>query len=376
VKIKDIETVLLSCPVPEEKTWRLDGRKGVKADMVIVKVHTDEGITGIGEPSPYGGALNLRLTIEQLKQGFTGRDPFDVELLTAPTGSRVESMAMAGINMALWDIMGKAVNKPVYRLLGGAYTNRVRAYASGGINWVWFKHPEVLAEEIRGYLDEGFTAFKIRIGPDKRFLDAIRVARETLGDGMDLMVEGNMRFNTSEQAIAMARRFERYNPFWFEEPIPGNNIEGYVEIRKALPQIPITGGESLCTRFEFKERIDRRAYSIVQPDSNYAGLSEARRIAFMASLEGLPCCPHNWHNAVTTAANLQLVASIPNHMVLEMQRTWHYSCPAFRSEIVVNPSEPKNGYLEVPKEPGLGVELDDRALAKYPFREGPIWVPL
>jgi len=391
MQITDIDTILLSCPVPEEETWRLGGTregsytkgsfqlgsKGVKADTVIVRVHTDEDIAGIGEPSPYAGAVPLRDAIVRLRPHLIGKDPFDVDLLSIPFryGRRVDRLAMAGVNIACWDIMGKATGRPVCLLLGGWHADRIRVYASGGINWEFLRKPEILVNEAMRYLEEGFTAFKFRIGPDRRFVDAIKAVREAVGYEMDLMIEGNMRFRSPAEAIGMARKFERYEPFWFEEPISGNNIEGYVEIRKALPDIPITGGESRGSAAEFKPWIDRPAYDIVQPDCNVTGISEAKRIAYLASLQGLFCCPHNWHNVITTAANLHLVASISNHLVLEMQRTWHWSCPAFRTEIVEEPLEPKRGYLEVPKKPGLGIELNEEAMEKYPFREGPVQVP-
>jgi galactonate dehydratase len=386
MRITDVETILLSRPVSEEETWRLggiggqSGLKGVKADMVILKVHTDEGITGIGEPSPYGGALSLRNTIHTLTPLLVGKDPFDVDRLTAVGRrevGRVESYAWAGVNMALWDVVGKAVGRPVYQLLGGAYTDRVRAYASGGIDWRFVKHPEMLVQEAVGYAEEGFTAMKLRIGPDRRFITAIKAVREAIGYDFDLMIEGNMRFRTPPQAIRYARLFERYEPHWFEEPIPASppNIEGYVELRRALPDIPITGGEGKTSAAQMKPWIDERAYDIVQCDANVTGISELKRIAFLAGLEGLLCCPHNWHNAITTAANLQVVAAIPNHHVLEVQRTHHWSCPAFRTEIVDQPPEPKNGYIEVPQTPGLGITLNEDAFSRYPFREGPIAVP-
>ncbi|RJS91469.1 mandelate racemase/muconate lactonizing enzyme family protein [Candidatus Bathyarchaeota archaeon] len=382
LKIKDVEVILLSCPIPKEKRWKLGGIagqpgwQGVKADMVIIKVHTDEGITGIGEPSPYGGATRLRDAIMRLKPYLIGKDPFDVDLFTLPhRHDRVDALAMAGINIACWDIMGKATGRPICQLLGGRHADRIRVYASGGINWEFVKKPEILVKEAMEYLEQGFTAFKFRIGPDRRFINAIKAVREAVGYEMDLMIEGNMRFSSPAQAIRMAKKFERYEPFWFEEPISGDNMKGYIEIRRALPDIPITGGESRLNCMEFKPWIENRAYDIVQPDCNVTGISEAKRIAFLASLEGLFCCPHNWHNVITTAANLHLVASIPNHLVLEMQQTWHWSCPAFRTEIVKEPLEPKNGYLEVPNKPGLGIELDEKALEKYPFREGPVQIP-
>ncbi len=380
MEIVEIEPVLLSHRIPDDERWKLsgiygDGTQGVKSDMVIMKVHTDEGIVGLGEPSPYGGARDLEAAIERMESSFVGEDPFDVDVLTSRGlggADGVDQYVLAGLNMACWDIMGKAAGEPVSKLLGGRRSDEVRVYASAGINWDYVNDPELIVEEAEGYLDEGFTAFKFRIGPDKRFLTAIERLYEAVGDEMDLIMEGNARFRNPQEAIRMAESFKEYEPYWFEEPIDTTDVEGYREIRRALPDVRITGGESKRSLSAFKEWIDTRAYSIVQPDANVTGISEGRRIAERARLERLPCVPHSWHNAITMAANLHLVASIPNNEILEFQRTWHWSSPAFRTEILEDPIEFDDGHLVVPDGPGLGIELDEDAIEEYPFEEGPV----
>ena len=395
MKIKDIDTILMSYPVPEDRTWRLggslapDGRtylpgeKGVKVDLLIIKVITDDGLVGIGEVRP--GNLAAKAKVEQMKPRFIGLDPFDVDMFTRRRGWGLrwsEGRVLAAVNVACWDIMGKATGRPVCQLLGGAHADRIRAYASGGIDWNFVKNPEIIAKEAEGYLKEGWTAFKFRIPPDDRCLAVIKAAREAVGDEMDLIIEANMRFRTARQAIRMARKFEKYDPLWFEEPVPAftsADVQSYVEIRKALPSIPISGGEGKTSVAEFKPWIDSHAYDIVQPDASYAGISEARRIAYLAELQGLLCCPHDWGTAVANAANLHLVAAIPNHFVLEIQTTWHSSCPPFRAlegtEILKKSLKMKNGCLEVPKEPGLGIELDEEKCKSFPYKDGPMAVP-
>ncbi|MEM2905417.1 MAG: mandelate racemase/muconate lactonizing enzyme family protein [Candidatus Bathyarchaeia archaeon] len=395
MKIKDIETIHMSCPIPEEKTWRLGGSRapdgrtylpgqiGVKVDLLIVQVVTDDGLTGIGEIQ--GGDLAAKMRVEQMKPRFIGQDPFDVDLFTRrqPWGlGWPEGRVLAAVNTACWDLMGKATGRPVYQLLGGGHAERIRAYASGGIDWNFVKNPEIIAREARQYLEEGWTAFKFRIPPDDRCLDVIKAAREAVGDEMDLMIEANMRFRTAKQAIRMAKKFERYDPLWFEEPVPAfsqADLRAYQEIRKALPNIPVSGGEGKTSVAEFKPWIDGHAYDIVQQDASYTGLSEAKRIAYLAELEGILCCPHDWGMAVANASNLHLVASIPNHFVLEIQTTWHWGCPPFRAfegtGILKKPLTLKRGYVEVPKEPGLGIEVDEEACRKFPYKEGPMAVP-
>lgn len=148
-------------------------------------MYTDEGIVGLGEPSPYGGAIPLKEAVERLKPHLIGKDPFDVDLFVIPWryGRSVDRLAIAGINIACWDIMGKATGRPVCQLLGGCHANRIKVYASGGINWEFLRKSEIIANEAMEYLEQGFTAFKFRIGPDKRFINVIKTVRETVGDG-------------------------------------------------------------------------------------------------------------------------------------------------------------------------------------------------
>jgi len=388
MRIKEIEAILLSCLVPEENAWRLGGRllpdgrtyapgqKGVKVDLLILKIATDEGIMGLGES--FHAGLREKAQLEQLKPRLIGADPF--QLAHQPCGPWPG--IMAGVNIACWDIIGKAANRPLCELLGGPCAEEVRPYASGGIDWSFLKEPARLVREAQRYLEEGFKAFKFRIPPDERALGLIKALRDAVGDEMSLLVEANMRFRTAKQAIRIARGFERYDPLWFEEPLRAStpaDMRGYLEIREAVPGIPVSGGETKTSAVEFKPWVESHAYDIVQPDCSIAGVTEARRTAYLAELEGLLCCPHNWGNAIANAANLHLVASIPNHFLLEVQRTWHWSCPAFRAlegtEILKEPLEMRNGLLRVPKKPGLGIELNEEAFRRFPFKEGPETVP-
>jgi len=377
MEITDVEPVLLSHRIPEDERWRLgglgddEGTLGVKSDACILRVHTDEGIVGLGEPSPYGRATRLRDSVERLKPKLVGENPFDVDRITDPgrqgigRGGGPDRYVLAGVNVACWDIKGKAAGVPVSKLLGGRYADRVPVYASGGIDWAFLDDPGRLVAEAEAYLDRGFSAFKFRVGPDRRFLDAIEALHDAVGDEMDLIVEGNARFRNPPEAVRMAEAFERYDPYWFEEPVDTSDLESYRELREALPGMQITGGESKTSAAAFKPWVDRRAYSIVQPDANVMGISETRRVADLARLEGIDCVPHSWHNAVTMAANLQVVASIPNRDLLEFQQTWHWSSPAFRTEILEDPIEFDNGHLVVPDDPGLGIELDWDAVREH-----------
>jgi len=366
--IKSLETILLSHRVPKEHQLNWDGRaygqRVLKNDMMIVRIETDEGIVGIGEPSVYGNPKLMEAWLRDHKAMFLGKDPFDALSIASPTlyyGWSV-NCALAGVNQALWDIVGKAAKAPVYKLLGGKRTDRIKVYASAGQlgNTV-----EEIRREAERFREEGFLGYKLRVTLED-YREKVRAAREGLGKDLDLMVEWNMRIPNAKVAINAIRNIERYELTWVEEPLPGTDIEGYAELRKAI-DVPISGGEGLATRWEFKMRLEKGCYGIVQPDCDVAGISEASRIAFMASLDEVLLCPHNWHNAINTAANVQLMASSPNQFYLESNRTWNNSCPEFQEQIVKNPLLPRKGYIEVPDRPGLGVELDEEAIKKFPY---------
>lgn len=386
MQITDIETILLSADVPEGKQPRAGGlhfapTKYVKADMVIVRVHTDEGITGLGEPSPYGGARKLERAVQDITPTLLEKDPTNIEAITRHgswydrrTKGGAHQYAMAAINMACWDITGKWLEQPVYKLLGGAETHEIEVYASGGNDWRFVEEPERLVREAERYLDAGYPAFKFRIGDDQRFVEAVEQVDEAVGEEMELIIEGNMRFASVSDAVAMGRQLKRVDPYWFEEPISADHRSGYRDIRKALPEIPITGGEMMNDLQEIKPWIDSRAYDIVQPDANIMGITEAKRVAEVANTEGIKCTPHNWHNAINRAANLHIAATLPNRDLLEQQMTWFAGCPAFREDIVTDPILPDNGVIELPDRPGLGVELDQKTIDEYPYRDGPTTV--
>lgn len=386
MEITDIETILLSADVPESEQSRAGGlirppTKRIKADMAILRVHTDEGITGLGEPSPYGGLKNIQRAVEDLKDGFIGEDPTEGDALTRPglwygrkSAAGAHRYVLAALNVACWDILGKATGQPVYKLLGGAETTEVDVYASGGNDWRFVEEPDRLVAEAEDYLDQGYSAFKFRIGDHPKFVEATRRVHEAVGDQIELIIEGNMRFATVADAVKMGRQLSEFDPYWFEEPITADDRQGYKEIRRALPDIPISGGEMMDDTFEIKPWIDEGAYDIVQPDCNIMGISEVKRTAEMAHLEGIKCAPHNWHNAVNRAANLHVAATLPNLDLLEQQMTSFAGCPAFREDIVKEPLVPQGGAVEVPDRPGLGVELDESVVEKYPYEEGTVTV--
>lgn len=384
LQITDVKVTLLSHDL-KDKAWVTANMLIWKSDAVLVEVFTKQGIVGIGESSPYGGPEHLKKTIEEsLKPTLIGKNPFDVEhLATAWLGPRPNFAAWAGIDAACWDIIGKATGKPVYELLaaGGAPETRLRMYASGGVEYAWYDRPEDLIDEAVRHKEAGYTAFKFRIGTEwasngitvKKYIPWVEKLRAAVGPDMDLMQESNMRLSL-EECLELCPVLEELQFLWFEEPVkayePGA-LENHLRLRQALRTVKIAGGESRGNRFDFKEWIDRDAYDIVQPDCNVTGVTEAWHIARIAHLKNKPCCPHNWHGGLTTMANAALVAAIPNRLVLELNQTYN----PFKEEIFQDPLVVKQGYLQLPRRPGFGLELKPDLEAKYPFLPGNYWKP-
>ncbi len=368
MEVTDLDTILLSCPVPKKQQLNWDGRaygqRVLKNDMMIVRIKTDEDIEGVGEPSVYGQPKLMDAWLKQHKAMFIGKELYEALKDAQPSQYKewTVNCALAGVSQALWDIIGKAHKLPIHQLLGGKQTSKVQVYASAG--QMGCTVDEVRREAER-FQEEGFLGYKVRVTLDD-YREKAKAAREGLGNELCLMIEWNMRLPNVQTAVNAIQNIERYELTWVEEPLPGSDIDGYAELRKAV-EVPISGGETLATKWEFKERLDKGCYNIVQPDCDVAGPGEARAISFIASLNEVLFCPHNWHNAINTAANLQVMAASSNQFFLESNRTWNNSCPEFQQEIVKNPLLPKNGYIEVPDRPGLGIELDEEAIRRFPF---------
>jgi L-alanine-DL-glutamate epimerase-like enolase superfamily enzyme len=386
IKITDVRVTLLSFELPPEKQWMTAEILVWKADAVLVEVFTDKGATGIGESSPYGGPERIKKFIEEhVRPNLIGKNPFDVEHLAGAWfgASRSHQVAWAGVDAALWDIIGKVKGRPVWRLLAkdAAPQPRIRMYASGGVEYAWYKRPEDLIEEAVRHKENGYTAFKFRIGTDwkragmtiRKYIPWIEKLRRAVGPDLDLMQEANMRW-TLEECLEICPVLEQLRFLWFEEPIPQRAegaVEGHVKINQALRRVLVSGGEQLVFRGEFKEWIDRDAYDIVQPDCNTAGVTESWHIARMAHLKGKPCCPHNWHGGLTTMANAALVAAIPNRLMLELNQTFN----PLKEEVFKDPLVVRKGYMDLPDKPGFGVELAPDLAKKFPYIPGDYYKP-
>ena len=339
---------------------------------LLVAIDTDEGITGWGEC--YGPAAVAKTFVEtQYKARVIGRDPFDVEAIWEDLYNRIKDYgttgmaisAISGIDIALWDIMGKACCQPVSRLLGGNYRDRIKPYGS-----ILFDEPEPLKRMLESVVARGFKAIKMGWRPfgrrDRAFDEMIvRTARETVGDGVELMVDagGSEQFwpHGTNWARETAKMLANYDITWFEEALPPDDIEGYIELTKQSP-VPISTGEVLTRRQSFIPWIERRAVDIIQPDcTKNGGLSESRKIAWYAFDHNVLMVSHGWNTAIGVAADLQLAAAQPVARYVEYLTPCEYIEELTTEPFVID----DEGFLKIPQKPGLGIELDHDKLKKF-----------
>ncbi len=347
----------------------------------LVQVFSDEDIVGIGhiDSSPVA-----RYIVEgTLKPLIVDENPLEVERLWTRMyrailshGLRGVSVhAMAGVDMALWDLAGKKLGAPVWKLLGGRRRDKVIPYASASFG---HKSREQLNQESAVYRDQGFKAVKfgwgiLGRGSVEKDAEIVRGVREGVGGDVKVIVDAGAPWEaTAARMIKTIKEVERYNVFFFEEPIPQDDLDGYLQIKAAV-DTPISSGEILGTVPEFKSIIDQRAVDIVQPDPSKVGLTQWMRIAKVAEEAHMMCVPHDWSTGLNVIAQIHLVSSIPNGEYVEYHRPVtnkeNRESFTFASEIMdellLEPLELKDGYFEVPNKPGLGVELNDNVLRKY-----------
>lgn len=374
--IKKVTCHVVSAPVERPFTssrgWLYKTR-----GSCIVEIETTDGVVGWGEC--YGPSQVARAYIEsQYGPRIIGRDPFDVEVIWEDLYNRIKDYgskgmaisALSGIDIALWDIIGKICGKPIHKLIGGAYRTEVSAYATGLYFIDMDRLIEEAVDEARGYVDEGFTAIKMKIGLGSPKLDIERVAavRKAIGDDVRLMVDANHCF-TVPAAIRLGRELEQLNVEWFEEPISPEDVDGYVEVTRAL-DMAVAGGENEFTRWGFRDLVTRKAMDIVQPDVCAAGgISECRKIAALAAAHGVECVPHAWGSAIGLAATLHFLAALPDQPpsfrpmppLLEFEQCEN----PFRDLLSTEPIVQRSGVVQVPTGAGLGIEIRREILGQY-----------
>lgn len=369
MNIREIRAFGLRGATPESG-WSVELRPEECVHTLIV-VQTTEGVIGYGSVFTSDELVRAALAVlEPLYRGETALEPERLsEKLHQHTfwlgrGGAI-THTISGIDIALWDILGNATGQPIGRLLGGRYRERVRSYAS-----LLMSEPGPLREELLGLREQGFQAFKIGWGPFGRESNAVdeeivRTAREAIGDDASLMVDagGSDAFwrHGYKWALRTANMLAEYDVSWFEEPLDPDALDDYVMLRQAAP-IPIAGGEVLTRRQSFQPWLDRGAFDIVQPDvTKVGGISEERRIGWMAQERGIRFIPHGWNTAVGLAADLQLASAFAGTELVEYKTGSPYI-----DEIIAQPWVlDDDGMLPIPDRPGLGIELDLEALETY-----------
>lgn len=377
MKITKVEGVLLSAELPPEHVVRWSGGEMQVANAALAVIHTDEGITGIGDT--YAGGWfypkAAKAMVEHFEPLLLGEDPREPGLLAQRIWSRslywgrvgAGANAVSAIENALWDIAGKARNLPAWMLLGGRLHERLMLYASGGLE----KPRDAVIEEMRGYLAAGFKAVKIRVSTDlERAVEKVRLCREILGPDIQLMVDAVMGSHPQPWSAATAIRFahsiEELDITWLEEPCAGNDYEGYAAVRKATT-IPVSGGETSYGVTEFMHFLRAGALDIVQPDAcTSGGMLECQRISIAAAAQGVRVAPHAWGSSATVAANLSWAFTQPNVFCQEYP-TWGFP---LHDALLAEPLPIEDCYLMPPRTPGLGLILTDELRRRYAWREG------
>ncbi|WP_136482010.1 mandelate racemase/muconate lactonizing enzyme family protein [Cognatitamlana onchidii] len=346
--------------------------------ICIVKVTAKDGTYGWGEG--YGPASVLEAGIKLLEPFVIGQNALENEVIWnkmyrktldfARRGILVASMS--AIDIAIWDLKGKLLGLPVSTLLGGAHRDRIRPYATG-LYFTDHKNPaKTFKEEAELYISQGFKAMKMKVGLGiKEDVNNVKFMREIIGPDIQLMVDSNHAY-TLREATELARKIEKYDISWFEEPLSPEFYDQYSELRQKTT-IPISGGECEYLRFGFKQLIESKSVDIIQPDiCASGGLTEAKRIGALASANGVDIIPHTWGTAIGLHVALHFISnieSVPGRMyqpdfLMEYDQTEN----GLRDKLCFPSIEMKNGMIEVPKRPGLGIDINEKVLHKYASR--------
>ena len=382
--VTDVKTFVVGNPPP-----RFGGRY-----FIFVKLTTDSGVTGIGEvyTATYSPHLVAKMIEEVAQRHVIGHDPFHIEMMWRNVYGRGYSLRpdlttggiVSGLEMAMWDICGKETSKPVYELLGGRVHDKLRAYTylypPVGVDVYSddpvYNDPAAAAEAAVREVERGFTG--VKFDPAGRYsvfdgrqpalhamdlsVKMVRAVREAVGTRADILFGTHGQFSASG-AIRLAKQLEKYDPLWFEEPVPPDSPEEIAKVARAT-SIPISAGERLTTKYEFHQLLKHGAASILQPNlGRCGGLLEAKKIASMAEVYHAQIAPHLYCGPVVAAANIQLATCTPNFLILETIQGWQ----GFHSQVVKTSIKFENGFIIPPTEPGLGIELNEEVALANPY---------
>lgn len=363
MKITDIKTFAVDC---------------FRTNWVFIKIHTDDGIDGIDEATLEYKEKALLGAVEHIKEYLIGKNPFDIEKHWHNIyrdaywrGGAVLMSALSAVETALWDILGKSLNVPVYQLMGGKVRDKVRIYVNG-----WFagaKTPKEFGEKAKIAVQKGVTAMKwdpfgksyldISNKDLNNALQCIAEVRSAVGDEIDLLIEGHGRFNIPT-AVKISKELEPFNPMFFEEPVPPDNLDALKAVKDKSP-VAVSAGERLYTRWDYKKMFDLMTADYIQPDISHAGgIMELKKIAAEAECRYIPFAPHNPSGPVANAATLQLAASCQNFCILEIM----YSDVAYRKDITNEELEYSDGYIKIPDNPGLEIEINEDQCLAHPYK--------
>ena len=375
MKIRDVRTHLLRHPLPEDQVFGSSKGWHTVRQSLIVEIATDDGLSGFGEA--YGPPAVSRTIVDELyAPRLVGRDP----LASAPVWEDLYNTfrdygrtgwpiaAMSAVDIALWDLKGKALGQPIATLLGGAFRTEIRAYATG----LYRKREDNrrrLAHEAAAYAAEGFRAMKMKVGfgIDEDVAN-VRAVREAIGPDVGLAIDANHAY-AAGQATRLGRKLAGADLLWLEEPVVPEDIDGYCQVKAGVP-MPVAGGETHYARWGFRELCARRAVDVLQPDMcACGGFTETWRIAALASASGITVFPHVWGTAVALFASLHLAAALPpnppammpSELLFELDRTPN----PLRDELAENPPARTGDVIQLPTGPGLGLEIDRKVLDRY-----------
>ena len=376
MKIREVRSHLLKHPLPEDQVFGSSKGWHTVRQSLVVEIVTDDGWSGFGEA--YGPPAVSRAIVDELyAPRLVGRDPLE----SAPIWEDLYNTfrdygrtgwpiaAISAVDIALWDLKGKALGQPIATLLGGAFRTEIRAYATGLYRKRGEDNRRLLAREAAGYAAEGFRAMKMKVGFG---LDEdagnVRAVREAIGPDLGLAMDANHAYDAG-QAIRLGRKVADADLMWFEEPVVPEDVDGYCQVKAAVP-MPVAGGETHYARWGFRELCARRAVDVLQPDiCACGGFTETWRIAALASASGVTVFPHVWGTAVGLFASLHLAAALPpnppammpTELLFELDRTPN----PLRDELALNPPKRTGDIIALPTGPGLGLEIDRKVLDRY-----------
>ena len=368
MKITDVKTIRLRATIPTE--GQVFSRSGVRntRSTTLVHVETGEGVSGIGSASGNGELIEV-IVAKVLKPLLIGMDPTEIDEIWDKAyfrgghkefGTRgIGVVALSGVDIALWDILGKVRGVPVYQLLGGKCRDKVPVYATA----LYPEEPEKVAARARAFADQGFYGVKIKVGFDlEQDIRIVRAVREELGKDFTVMTDANQGYSV-DVGLKAAAAFAECGAFWLEEPLFVEDIEGHATLREKT-KVPIAVGENLHTYYAFENFIVRGAVDFIQPDvARAGGITEIKRIAGLAAKHNVPVSFHTWGDGVALAASVHLSAALKDCIVMELDYTYN----PLREELLNEPFKVQKGLLTPPDKPGLGIELNPQACQQFAF---------